>query len=111
MTIHNQPPRLYLASRSPRRRELLAQIGVTFDTLFFRSGARADAEVDETPLPGEAPLDYVQRVARAKAEHGVRIAARRRHVAAQLLWRFWLDSQGQAGHRLDALAPISLEGC
>mgnify|MGYP000210894894 CR=1 FL=1 len=67
MTIHNQPPRLYLASRSPRRRELLAQIGVAFDTLFFRSGARADAEVDETPLPGEAPLDYVQRVAREKA--------------------------------------------
>ena len=32
MTIHNQPPRLYLASRSPRRRELLAQIGVAFDT-------------------------------------------------------------------------------
>lgn len=42
--------------------------------------------------------------ARASADY-------RRHVAAQLLWRFWLDSQGQAGHRLDALAPISLEGC
>jgi len=42
--------------------------------------------------------------ARARADY-------RRHVAAQLLWRFWLDSQGQTGHRLDALAPISLEGC
>ena len=42
--------------------------------------------------------------ARASADY-------RRHVAAQLLWRFWLDSQGQAGHRLDALAPIGLEGC
>lgn len=67
------PQRLYLASRSPRRRELLTQIGVHFDTLLFRAGARADGEVDETSLPGEDPVAYVQRVARAKAEHGRRI--------------------------------------
>ena len=42
--------------------------------------------------------------ARASADY-------RRHVAAQLLWRFWLDSQGQAGTGWTALAPISLEGC
>lgn len=69
----NAPQRLYLASRSPRRRELLTQIGVHFDTLLFRAGARADGEVDETPHPGEDPVVYVQRVARAKAEHGLRI--------------------------------------
>lgn len=69
----NAPQRLYLASRSPRRRELLTQIGVHFDTLLFRAGARADGEVDETPHPGEDPVTYVQRVARAKAEHGLRI--------------------------------------
>ncbi|WP_334156968.1 Maf family protein [Oryzomicrobium sp.] len=69
----NAPQRLYLASRSPRRRELLTQIGVHFDTLLFRAGARADGEVDETPHPGEDPVAYVQRVARAKAEHGLRI--------------------------------------
>ena len=108
MTIHNQPPRLYLASRSPRRRELLAQIGVTFDTLFFRSGARADAEVDETPLPGEAPLDYVQRVARAKAEHGVRIAARRRLrpqpvLAADTTLEFEGEVIGKPADAADAL--------
>ena len=78
MAIQYSPPRLYLASRSPRRRELLTQIGVTFDTLFFRSDTRADAEVDETPLPAENPRVYVERVARAKAEHGVRIVTQRR---------------------------------
>ena len=65
--------RIYLASRSPRRRELLTQMGIAFDTVIFRDGSRADNETDETPYPGEAPLDYVERVARAKAEHGSRI--------------------------------------
>ena len=65
--------RLYLASRSPRRRELLHQMGVEFDTLLFRDGGRADPQTDETPYPGEAPLAYVERVARAKAEHGLSI--------------------------------------
>jgi septum formation protein len=65
--------RIYLASRSPRRRELLTQIGVAFDTLLFRSGNREDAQVDETPLPQEEVRDYVCRVARAKALHGVRL--------------------------------------
>jgi septum formation protein len=62
--------RIYLASRSPRRRELLTQIGVRFDTLLFRGGERCDSEIDEAPLPGEAALAYVERVARAKAAHG-----------------------------------------
>ena len=39
---------IYLASRSPRRRELLAQIGVKFEPLLFREGARADADTDES---------------------------------------------------------------
>ncbi len=69
--------RIYLASRSPRRRELLTQIGVTFDTLLFRQDMREDVEVDETPLPGEEPLAYVQRVAGAKADHGVHLLSLR----------------------------------
>ena len=72
--------RLYLASRSPRRRELLAQMGIEFDTLVFRDGERADFEVDETPHPGEDPVAYVERVTRAKAEHGLEIV-RGRHLA------------------------------
>lgn len=70
--------RLYLASRSPRRREILAQMAVPFDTLLFRDGARADPEIDETPLSGEAPQHYVERVARAKAAHGERLLAWRK---------------------------------
>ena len=65
--------RIYLASRSPRRRELLTQIGVDFETVIFRTGERADPETDETPHPGEDAVAYVERVARAKATHGGRI--------------------------------------
>lgn len=51
-----------LASASPRRRDLLAQIGARFRV--------AAVDLDETPLPGEAPEDYVGRLARAKAAAG-----------------------------------------
>ncbi len=59
---------IYLASRSPRRRELLAQIGVKFEPLLFREGPRADSDTDEAAKPGESPDDYVRRVAMVKAE-------------------------------------------
>ena len=61
---------IYLASRSPRRRELLAQIGVRFHLLLFRDKPESDPELDESPLAGEAPAAYVERVARAKAQAG-----------------------------------------
>ncbi len=51
---------LYLASRSPRRRELLKQAGIPFQLL--------DVEVDESVLSGEAARDYVERLARSKAQ-------------------------------------------
>jgi septum formation protein len=53
---------IYLASGSPRRRELLQQIGVTFQVL--------GADLDETALPGESPVAYVSRLAQAKATLG-----------------------------------------
>jgi septum formation protein len=59
---------IYLASRSPRRRELLHQIGVKFEPLLFREGPRQDNETNEELLPGEQPDDYVRRVARVKAD-------------------------------------------
>ena len=77
-------PRLYLASRSPRRRELLNQIGIAFDTLSFRLPPREDPETSENPLPGETPVDYVQRVARAKARHGWQIVGWRKPHAARV---------------------------
>jgi septum formation protein len=51
--------RLVLASASPRRRELLGQLGLRFDV--------SAADIDETPYPGEAAGDYVLRLAREKA--------------------------------------------
>jgi septum formation protein len=77
--------RVYLASRSPRRRELLARIGVCFDALMFRGGARADPEIDETPRPGEAAEDYVRRLAIGKAEHGGRLLVWRKCAARPLI--------------------------
>jgi septum formation protein len=53
-------PVLRLASVSPRRRELLAQIGVPHLV--------TGAHIDESPHPGERPHDYVQRMARTKAQ-------------------------------------------
>jgi septum formation protein len=61
---------IYLASRSPRRRELLTQIGVRFHLLLFRERADAAQEVNEDPLAGEAPDAYVERLARVKAQAG-----------------------------------------
>ncbi|MDP9785679.1 Maf family protein [Pseudomonas fluorescens] len=55
---------LYLASGSPRRRELLTQIGVPFTAV--------SADIDETPLAHETPSAYVERLARGKAEAGRR---------------------------------------
>lgn len=63
-------PRIYLASQSPRRRELLKQIGVNFEMLLLRSDPRRNIDVDETPHAGEEPEEYVRRVSRAKAEAG-----------------------------------------
>ncbi len=59
---------IYLASRSPRRRELLTQIGVKFEALLFREGTRQDSDTDDSVLPGEQPGDYVRRVTRLKSQ-------------------------------------------
>ena len=54
-----QELRVVLASRSPRRIELISQLGVIAEVI--------PADIDETPLPGEEPVDYVKRLASSKA--------------------------------------------
>lgn len=76
--------RIYLASRSPRRRELLHQIGVQFDLMLFRMPPREDIEVSEDLFDNESADAYVVRVARAKASFGARMIAQRR-VQSRLL--------------------------
>jgi septum formation protein len=56
-------PDLVLASASPRRRELLERLGLVL--------VIAAVDLDETPLPGERPADYVRRVAGAKCDAAV----------------------------------------
>ncbi len=76
---------IYLASRSPRRRELLAQIGVRYHLLLFRSRPESPPDVDETLLPNEAPDTYVERVARAKAQAGWKLLRLRNLPLAPVL--------------------------
>jgi septum formation protein len=76
---------IYLASRSPRRRELLAQIGVRYHLLLFRSRPGSPPDVDETLLEAEAPDAYVERVARAKAEAGWKLLRLRNLPLAPVL--------------------------
>ena len=68
---------IYLASQSPRRAQLLAQIGVKFELLLPRPDE--DAEALEATIPGELPALYVERVTHAKLQ-----AARRRLRASGL---------------------------
>ena len=103
--------RLYLASRSPRRRELLAQMGIAFDTVVFREGLRADNETNEMPFPGESPLVYVERVARAKAEHGLKIVQQRKLplrpiLSADTTLEFAGEIIGKPADMLDATAIL-----
>ncbi|WP_322014511.1 Maf family protein [Paraburkholderia sp. J12] len=74
MTTTATWPYVYLASQSPRRQELLTQLGVRFELLLPRPDE--DAEALEAVLPGESAADYVTRVCAAKAD-----AARARLVA------------------------------
>ena len=96
-------PVICLASMSPRRRELLAQIGVPHTVVA--------AHVDESLLPGEAPADYVARLARLKA------TTVRQRGEALPCWRrtppwSWKDRSTANQHgRADGLAMLeSLAG-
>lgn len=71
MTLTTGPSAfIYLASQSPRRRELLAQIGVRYELLLPDDAAAAEAL--EAELPGEGAQAYVVRVCQAKAEAAVK---------------------------------------
>ncbi len=91
--------RLVLASASPRRRELLASLGLTFEI--------RPAEVDESLLPGESPYDAAERLAREKA---ARVASGLGEnslvVAADTV--VVLDGRplGKPGDRLDAMQML-----
>lgn len=76
---------LYLASRSPRRRELLKQIGVRFEPLLLRLSSPRGPDIDETPQPGEDAATLVARVATAKAKLGIEVLGMRHMLAHPVL--------------------------
>ena len=83
--LHGPSRIIYLASKSPRRRELLKQIGVQYELLIMREAQqqtpRADGaaiDVDESPREGELPRQYVERVVRLKADTAQRIMRSRK---------------------------------
>jgi septum formation protein len=63
-------PSIYLASKSPRRHELLRQLGVDFIPLLLRNGIGRRRDVAETPRADEPAPEYVKRIARTKASVG-----------------------------------------
>jgi septum formation protein len=65
--VLTERPSVYLASKSPRRQDLLRQIGVEFEELLLREATGRRRDFVESPRKDEAPLEYVKRVARTKA--------------------------------------------
>jgi septum formation protein len=76
-------PFVWLASQSPRRRQLLDQIGVRHELLL--ADEDEDAEALEAHEPGESPDDYVQRVTRLKLQAAIARHAERRLPIAPIL--------------------------
>ncbi len=87
---------IYLASRSPRRRELLRQIGVKFNLLLMRETLGRPIDVDEEPLVDETPTDYIYRIVQFKANEG---------------WKRILQRRFQPMPVLVADTIVTLDGC
>lgn len=77
--MKNVPQKIYLASKSPRRRELLHQIGVDFELLFLREQPPRGPDVSEIILPNELPAAYVTRVTKEKLDFACQV----------MHWRNW----------------------
>lgn len=65
--MRRSPRKIYLASKSPRRRELLRQIGVDFELLLLRTQGPRGPDVSEEARDDESPQEYVSRIASEKA--------------------------------------------
>lgn len=102
---------IYLASRSARRRDILKQMGVSFEMLLLREGPGREADFDEGVLPGEIPDQYASRIARLKAESGWSRLEQRRLLrypvlAADTTVAIGEDILGKPVDREDAVAML-----
>ena len=104
---------IYLASQSPRRRQLLEQLGVSCELLLPDAGE--DSEALEVVLPGEAPTAYVQRVTQLKLDAAVDRLKQRGLPAAPILCSDTTVAMGRriygkpddAGHAESMLAELT----
>lgn len=97
--MRGKGPTLVLASGSPRRRELLARLGLEFSVV--------TPNVDESPLPGETPRTHAMRIARDKARA---VAIRRRKnpvLAADTVVVLGRRIFGKPGSRADAASMLA----
>ena len=69
---------IYLASKSPRRHELLQQIGVQHELLLLRSKPPRGPDISEEAIPGESPENYVTRVTQEKASFAWKVLLMRK---------------------------------
>ncbi|MDN4061328.1 Maf family protein [Massilia sp. YIM B02769] len=83
MKAHNK--KIYLASKSPRRRELLRQVGIDFDLLSLRSDPARGIDVPEDVFDGEPAHDYVVRVALEKGAFAWKVLQQRRQPLRPVL--------------------------
>jgi septum formation protein len=83
MKAHNK--KIYLASKSPRRRELLRQVGIDFDLLSLRSDPARGVDVPEDVFDGEPAHDYVVRVALEKGAFAWKVLQQRRQPLRPVL--------------------------
>jgi len=81
-----QPPPsiIYLASKSPRRRDLLKQIGVQYELLLMREVAPR-VDIDESPLHNETPHAYVERIVNVKNDVALGVMRERKLTPRPLL--------------------------
>jgi septum formation protein len=104
---------IYLASQSPRRRQLLEQLGVSYQLLLPEGDE--DAEALEQVLPNEAPAVYVQRVTQLKLDAALQRLHRRSLPAAPVLCsdttvalgRVILGKPAEAAHAAAMLAQLA----
>lgn len=103
--------KIYLASKSPRRRELLRQIGVEFELLMLRNDTVRGPDVTEEAYDGESPADYVARVANEKAEFAWNMLHNRRMKIRPVLaadTTVTIDGEilGKPGSQAEAIAML-----
>ena len=99
------PEFIYLASQSPRRSQLLDQLGVRHETLVPDAAEAEEAEALEALLPGESPSAYVQRVTGLKLDAAVQRRIRRQLPDAPILCADTTVARGRVIYGKPADAP------